>query len=137
MPAFMYLFWYGVSRLPDGLKPIPLVFWRSATGREPVREWLSELSRANRRSVGRDIAKAPYGWPVGLPLCRPLSAGLWEVRASLPSKREARIFFGFHQGMLIAVHTMIKKTQKTPAEDLALARQRFKELQSWQGKTRT
>jgi phage-related protein len=62
---------------------------------------------------------------------------LWEVRASLPSKCEARIFFGFHDGMLIAVHAMIKKTQKTPAEDLGLARQRFKELQSWQGKTRT
>jgi phage-related protein len=67
----------------------------------------------------------------------PLSAGLWEVRASLPSKREARIFFGFHDGMLIAVHAIIKKTQKTPTEDLALARQRFKELQSWHGKIRT
>jgi phage-related protein len=55
----------------------------------------------------------------------------------LPSKREARVFFGFHDGMLIAVHAMIKKTRKTPTEDLALARQRFKELQSWQGKTRT
>ena len=77
------------------------------------------------------------GWPVGLPLCRPLGAGLWEVRASLPSKREARVFFGFHQGMLIAVHAMIKKTQKTSAEDLALARGRFMELQSWPGKTRT
>ncbi len=54
----------------------------------------------------------------------------------LPSKREARIFFGFHDG-LVAVHAIIKKTQKTPAEDLALARQRFKELQSWQGKTPT
>ena len=59
---------------------------------------------------------------------------LVEVRASLPSKREARIFFGFHDGMLIALHAMIKKT---PTEDLTLARHRFKELQSWQGKTRT
>jgi phage-related protein len=59
------------------------------------------------------------------------------VRSSLRSKREARILFGFHDGMLIAVHAMIKKTQKTPTEDLALARQRFKELQSWPGKTRT
>jgi phage-related protein len=49
---------------------------------------------------------------------------------------EARVFFGFHDGILVAVHPMIKKTQKTPREDLALARQRFKELQSWQGKTR-
>jgi hypothetical protein len=58
-------------------------------------------------------------------------------RASLLSKREARIFFGFHDGMLIALHAIIKKTQRTPPEELTLARQRFKELQSWHGKTRT
>jgi phage-related protein len=102
-----------------------------------VREWLNELSREDKRTIGRDIAKVQYGWPMGLPLCRPLSGGLWEVRASLPSKREARVFFGFHDGMLIALHTMIKKTQKTPMEDLTLARLRFKDLQSWQGKTHT
>src|ERR1700730_14781341 len=123
--------------MTKNLNPIPLVFCRSATNREPVREWLNELSREDKRIIGRDIAKVQYGWPVGLPLCRPLSAGLREVRASLPSKREARVFFGFHDGMLIALHAMLKKTRKTPTEDLALARQRFKELQSWQGKTRT
>jgi phage-related protein len=122
--------------MPESFKPIPLVFWRSATGREPVREWLNELSREDKQTIGRDIAKVQYGWPVGLPLCRPLSGGLWEVRASLPSKREARILFGFHDGMLIALHAIIKKTQRTPPEELTLARQRFKELQSWHGKTR-
>ena len=113
--------------MPESLQPIPLVFWRSATRREPVREWLNDLSREDKRTIGRDIAKVQYGWPMGLPLCRPLSDGLWEVRSSLPSRREARVFFGFHDGMLIALHAMIKKTQKTPTEDLALARQRFKE----------
>jgi phage-related protein len=117
--------------------PIPLVFWRSATSREPVREWLNELSREDKRIIGRDLAKVQYGWPVGLPLCRPLSGGLWEVRATLPSNRQARIFFGFHDGMLVALHAIMKKTQKTPADDLALARQRFRELQSWQRKTPT
>ena len=101
-----------------------------------MREWLNELSREDKQTIGRDIAKVQYGWPVGLPLCRPLSGGLWEVRASLPSKREARILFGFHDGMLIALHGIIKKTQRTPPEELTLARQRFKELQSWHGKTR-
>jgi hypothetical protein len=62
--------------MPESHKPIPLVFWRSATGREPVREWLNELSREDKRTIGRDIAKVQYGWPIGLPLCRPLSAGL-------------------------------------------------------------
>src|SRR3954447_13345992 len=111
--------------MPESLKPIPLVFWRSAGGREPVREWLNELSREDKRTIGRDIAKVQFGWPVGLPLCRSLGAGLWELRASLPGRREARVFFGFHDRMLIALHAIIKKTQKTPAEDLALARLRF------------
>lgn len=133
----MHLFWYiGRCEWLRASNPSRLCFWRSATGREPVREWLNELSREDKRTIGRDIAKVQFGWPVGLPLCRPLSGGLWEMRASLPSKREARVFFGFYDGMLIAVHAIIKKTQRTPTEDLALARQRFKELQSWQGKTR-
>jgi phage-related protein len=122
--------------MPESFKPIPLVFWRSATGREPVREWLNELSREDKQTIGRDIAKVQYGWPVGLPLCRPLSGGLWEVRTSLPSKREARVLFGFHDGMLIVLHAIIKKTQRTAPEELTLARQRFKELQSWHAKTR-
>ncbi len=110
------------------LEPIPLRFWRSASGREPVREWLNDLPVEDRRVIGRDMAKVQYGWPVGLPLCRPLSGGLWEVRSSLPSKREARVVFGFHEGVLIALHAFIKKTQKTAADDLALARQRLKEV---------
>ena len=123
--------------MPDSLKPIPLVFWRSATGREPVRDWLNDLSREDKRTIGRDIAKVQFGWPVGLPLCRPLSGGLWEVRSALPSRREARLFFGFHDGMLIALHAIIKKAQRTPAEELTLAKQRLKEVQSWRRRTRT
>jgi phage-related protein len=98
------------------LDPIPLAFWRSAAGREPVREWLNELPRENTRTIGRDIAKVQFGWPVGLPLCRPLSGGLWELRSSLPSKREARVFFGFHEGMLIALHAVIKKARRVSGE---------------------
>ena len=123
--------------MPETLKPLPLAFWRSAAGREPVREWLNELRRQDKRTMGRDIAKVQFGWPIGLPLCRPLSGGLWEVRSALPSKRQARVFFGFYDGMLIALHAIIKKTQKTPADELVLARQRLKEVHSWHVKTRT
>jgi len=68
------------------------------------------IPRGQADHRARDIAKVQYVWPAGLPLCRPLSGGLWEVRASLPSKREARVFFGFGDGMLIAVHAIINKT---------------------------
>ncbi len=112
----------------ERLKPIPLVFWKSSAGHEPVREWLNELSRDDQRTIGHDIAKVQFGWPAGLPVCRALGKGLWEVRSSLPSKREARVLFGFHEGMLIALHAFIKKTQATPAGDLTLAQQRWKEV---------
>lgn len=114
----------------DRPKPIPLVFWKSLSGHEPVREWLNELPREDQRTIGRDIAKVQFGWPIGLPVCRPMGKGLWEVRSSLPSHREARVMVGFHDGMLIALSAFIKKTQTTPAGELALARQRLKEVTS-------
>jgi phage-related protein len=113
--------------MTEKLKPIPLVFWRSSAGREPVREWLNELPREDQRKIGRDIAKVQFGWPIGLPVCRPLGNGLWEVRSSLPSRREARVLFGFHDGMLIALTAFIKKARSTPADEKALAQQRLKE----------
>jgi hypothetical protein len=43
--------------MPETLKPIPLAFWRTSAGREPVREWLNELPREDKRTIGRDIAQ--------------------------------------------------------------------------------
>jgi phage-related protein len=82
----------------------------------------------DKKVIGRDMAKVQFGWPVGMPLCRPLKHGLWEIRSSLPSRREARVLFGFHLGMLIALHGFIKKTQAASTSDLGLARQRLRDL---------
>jgi phage-related protein len=69
-----------------------------------------------------------FGWLIGMPLVRSLKDGLWKVRSSLPSQRIARLVLCFHDGMLIVLHGFIKKTQKTPADDLALARRRMAEV---------
>lgn len=108
---------------------IPLVFYRSASGKEPVRDWLKELGRADRLEVGADLQRVQYRWPVGMPLCRALSGGLWEVRTGLPSKTISRVFICFHEGVLYALHAIVKKTRTTPKEDLALARKRMKEVE--------
>jgi phage-related protein len=106
----------------------PVVFYRTAAGTEPVRDWLRTLPVEDRHRIGRDLAIVQFGWPVGLPICRPLSAGLWEVRSSLPSRRIARVLFFFHEGRIGVVHGFIKKTQKTPDGDLELARKRMSEM---------
>jgi phage-related protein len=112
------------------LNEIPAVFYRTAGGTEPVLEWLRGLPAEDRRVIGTDLATVQYGWPIGMPLCRPLGEGLWEVRSKLPSRRIARLLFFIHEGRIGVVHGFIKKTQKTPADDLDLGRKRMKEMKA-------
>ena len=108
----------------------PLYFHRSGAGKEPVREWLKSLDEPDRQAVGQDLMRAQWRWPVGMPLCRAMGQGLWEIRTDLPSNRIARVLLCLHAGSLVALHGFIKKTQKTPDDELALARKRQKELKS-------
>jgi phage-related protein len=108
---------------------IPLIFFRTLAGTEPVREWLKGLPEAERHAIGKDLLRAQWRWPVGMPLCRSLGNGLWEVRTDLATKRTARVLLCLYREHLVALHGFIKKTRTTPDEDLALARKRKKELE--------
>jgi phage-related protein len=101
-------------------------FYATGSGRKPVREWLMDLSRDDRRQIGIDIQRVEFGWPLGMPYCRSLGHGLWEVRSNLSGGRIARIIFFIRDGEMVLLHGFEKKTQKTPAQDidLALARKR-------------
>ena len=117
--------------MPDDPEPqkIPLIFFRTGAGSEPVREWLKGLPESERQAIGKDLLRAQWRWPVGMPLCRPLGNGLWEVRTDLPTKRTARVLLCVYRGHFVALHGFIKKTRTTPDEDWALARKRQKELE--------
>jgi phage-related protein len=106
-----------------------LVFFRTNAGSEPVREWLKGLDEVERHAIGRDLLRAQWRWPVGMPLCRPMGKGLWEVRTDLPGNRTARVLISPYRGHLVALHGFIKKTRATPEDDLTLTRGRQKELQ--------
>jgi phage-related protein len=106
----------------------PIRFYRTTTGTEPVLDWMRALERAERRLIGHDLARIQYGWPIGMPLCRSLGDGLWEMRRSLAGNRIARLIFFFHEQELGLVHAFIKKTRKTPPSDIALAKRRRKEM---------
>jgi len=108
---------------------IPLRFYRNSAGTEPVRIWLKAMRRANRLKIGQDIERIQYRWPVGMPLCRALGGGLWEVRTSLPGGTIARVLFCFHDGAIILLHGFIKKTQKAPGDELRIACRRKKEIE--------
>ena len=104
-------------------KKLPAIFFRTEAGGEPVREWLRGLLIDDRRRIGEDIKTVEFGWPVGMPVCRPLGGGIHEVRTTLARNRIARaLFYIDKKGRMVLLHGFIKKTQKTPGEDLELAR---------------
>ena len=104
-------------------RPLPAVFFRTETGREPVREWLQDLPKEERKIIGVDIMTVQFRWPLGMPLVDSLGSGIWEIRSKLPN-RIARTLFFVHEGEIVLLHGFIKKTRKTPNQDRALALQR-------------
>jgi len=94
-----------------------------------VREWLKSLSAEDRKILGTDIRALEFGWPIGMPLCRALGNGLWEVRSSLPRGRIARVIFCVHAQHAVLLHGFLKKTQKTPKPDIDLAMRRKREVE--------
>ena len=115
--------------MPKPIKKIRAMFYKSKLGKEPVRDWLkADVGDKDRKIIGGAIATVEYGWPVGMPVCRPLSGGLYEVRCSLTGKRIARVLFCIEGGRMILLHGFVKKTGKTPNEVLTLAKKRMKEI---------
>ena len=115
--------------LSEDAKRLIVHFYRSSAGADPVADWLKSLSSEDRQRLGRDLRLIELGWPMGMPLCRPMGGGLWELRCGLSSKRSARILFCAAQGCMILLHGFIKKTQKTPQSNLELARSRQNEVE--------
>ncbi|MFJ7283109.1 type II toxin-antitoxin system RelE/ParE family toxin [Pseudomonas sp. NPDC099000] len=109
--------------MTDAAPVLNVRFFRTDAGNEPVREWLANLPRDHRRMVGTEIKTVQLGWPIGMPVVRKLEIGLWEVRVDL-GDTIARIIFTVSESDMVLLHGFIKKSQKTPAPDLATAKQR-------------
>jgi phage-related protein len=114
---------------PFAAKPkvIEARFWKLANGKtEPVRDWLLDLPQADRKNIGGDIQRVECEWPdLGMPLVRSLRGGLFEVRSSLPSSRNARVIFAVDSGKMVLLHGFVKTTQQTAKFDIDLAKSRW------------
>ena len=102
-------------------------FYAATSGAEPVREWLMELSKDDRRTVGEDVKTVQFGWPLGMPVVRKLEPGLWEVRSHLKDGI-ARVLFTTVGQVMVLLHGVVKKRQTLQKSDLDLARRRMKEV---------
>ncbi|NOU22719.1 MAG: type II toxin-antitoxin system RelE/ParE family toxin [Methyloglobulus sp.] len=107
---------------------LPVRFFKTESGNEPVREWLKELPGQDRKTIGEDIKTVQFGWPMGMPLVDHIEGDIWEVRSKL-GNRIARVLFALDGSTMVLLHGFIKKTNKTPDQDKDLAKQRLKATQ--------
>jgi phage-related protein len=110
-------------------KMLTVYFYKESSGSTPVLNWLKELPKSDRLLIGQDLQTLQFRWPLGMPLVRSLDHGMWELRSHLHN-RIARIIFVVNNNQIVALHGFIKKTQKTPQQDLKLALTRLKKLET-------
>jgi phage-related protein len=109
-------------------KKLNVRFFRLQTGKEPVRDWLLSLNNEDCKIIGADIKTVEFSWPIGMPICKPIGRGLYEVRSNLRDGKIARVIFCIEDNKMILLHGFIKKSQKTPEQELNLAFKRKREV---------
>lgn len=106
---------------------LQVVFFETKNKKQPVRDFILSLKQNDRKIIGVDIFVVQKTFPLGLPLVRKMKNNLWEIRSTI-SQGIVRIFFTIENNFLILLHGFVKKTQKTPEQELAVALARLKEF---------
>ena len=133
----------ALTRFPTALLPAPRMVHgcaRSGThtrvldfdrGRMAVWNWPLFLSYGERRNHGDGVRMAEFGWPVGMPLCRSIRGRKWpwEIKSSLGGGRIARVIFCIHEGNMVLLHGIIKKSWQAQEREIGLVAGRMRGLQ--------
>ncbi len=106
-----------------------VAFFQTLNSKEPVRDWLISLSEIQKKAIGTEIKVVQYGWPLGMPVVRKMATDLWEVRINITTGI-ARVLFTVDGELMILLHGFIKKSQKTPKNELAIAKKRLHQYRS-------
>ena len=98
-------------------------FYSLPNGQKPVENFLDSLSVKMRvKALDSLSLLEEYGNQLRLPYSKALEDGIFELRIKFSSDI-SRVFYFFYVGNKIVVtNGFIKKTQKTPASELAKAR---------------
>jgi phage-related protein len=99
----------------------------------PVKNYLNWLIKERPKAFARLVVDIEVLGAEGLRsqqiTIRPLGDKLWELKR-LYDGIQYRLFFGVHKGAIWLLHSIEKKSAKTPKDDLDLAKRRLREVMS-------
>lgn len=105
-------------------------FYTTASGEKPIEEFLDSLTAKEAQKIAwvqRIVREQPM---VPKEYFKKLigTEGIWEIRASYGNK-EFRLLGFFHEGnLVILTNGFVKKSQRTPTEEIELAEKRKKDF---------
>lgn len=107
-------------------------FYRDRNGKEPVLEYLRELSRKKDKDSRIKANKindyievlSQYGTQAGEPYIKHLDGDIWELRPL----RDRILFVAWVNGSFALLHHFMKQTQKTPAREIDKAKRELADL---------
>ena len=109
-------------------------FYEDAQGRQPVKEILLELRDKAQTSKDMRIqyqkvlicirALETYGTRAGEPYIKHIDGDIWELR---PQPRRV-LFFYWRDNKFILLHHFVKKTRKTPVEEIGRAKRNMNDF---------
>jgi phage-related protein len=105
---------------------LEVIFFKTDSGNEPVREWLKSLPDDERKAIGSDIYVVQIRFPIGPPLAKKIDKDLYEIRSRLKDKI-SRVLCHIEDDKMILLHGFFKKTEKLTEQYLDTARTRLKE----------
>ena len=110
-----------------------ILFYETPAGNSPVEDFLHALSATKRAATvdAIDLLRE-YGISLGMPHARPLSNGLWELRARATDGLTRVIYFttSKERGVFVLLHG-VEKDQRTISDtDRQIALKRKKDYES-------
>ena len=105
------------------MKRIVARFYRTASGKEPVRDWLTGMDSADRKIISSDIASVEFGWPSRMPAWESVTNDLHEVRSTIENgTAEVRTYFAIDGNVMLLLHGHRFETGNRDALELTLDR---------------
>lgn len=108
-----------------------MVLSRSVDGEKPVEEFINSLDvKMQVKLIGLLELLEEKGNQLREPYSKPIDDGIFEIRCKVGKNITRVLYFFYYEGKIILTNGFVKKTQKTPLEEIKLAKKRradFKE----------
>ena len=98
---------------------IEIVFYETEDGKNLVREFLRSIEPKMRVKIARTISLLKvYGYELREPYSKSLGDGIFELRTQFGGNISRVLYFFVVNGKAVLTHGFIKKTQKTPQQEI-------------------